>query len=163
MLHTIQFRGRTLNFNIEKGVNTNFISEITGAQTKKFCSIGHETNNNAEVLNVKYLQLIEVEGDVVENSTVMKPTISKSGSYDRFYSMYGEFGELVNAELNFISEKEIDSQCIAFNPLKSFDPIQPITCDFTTTESGVSVSVIDEPIDSVSRHCWGFGGNTSEL
>lgn len=148
MIHTISFRGKELVFNVEKGVNTNFISEVNGLQTKKLCSIGHQTNNNSEALSLRYLQLIEVGGEVVQGSTVLKPQISTIGSYEKFLSMSGDFSTLINAELNFIAEEEYSSQCIAFNPLKSFEPIQPITMDFITSDTGVTVDIIDKPEDS---------------
>ena len=155
MTHTIQFRGKTLTYNIERGVNKNFISEVNGVQTKKLCSLGHETNNNSEVLSLEYLQLIEVDGEVIAGSNVVKPKISVFGSYDKFLYMNGAFNGLIKAELNFISEVEYSNQCIAFNPLDNFTPIQPVTMDFVTTETGVTVNIIDEPIDSSLVYCIG--------
>jgi len=148
MIHTIQFRGKTLTFNIDRGVNTNFISEVNGLQTRKLCSLGHRTNNNSEVLSLKYLQLIEVGGEVITGSNIVKPQISVFGSYEKFLSMTGDFDGLIKAELNFISEVEYSKQCIAFNPLDNFNPIQPITMDFVTSASGVTVNIIDEPVGS---------------
>ena len=163
MIHIIQFRGRTLTFNVERGVNSNFISEVDGLRTKKFCSLGHQTNNNSEVLSLKYLQLIEVGNEVVEGSNFVKPQIRVFGSYPRFISMSGDFAGLIKAELNFISEIEIDRQCIAFNPLKSFEPMQPITMDFITSETGVTVNIIDKPDSSTLLYTIGDPENVSAV
>jgi len=163
MEQIITFRGKTLTFNVEKGVNKNFISEINGVENKKFASIGHETNNNTEVLSVNYLQFVEVGGEVVEGSNVFKKPVRTFGSYDKFYSLSGEFSELVKAELNAISEFEFNKNCIAFNPLKGFNPIQPITCDYVTSETGVTVDVIDQPLDSTLLYCIGDPKNGNWL
>jgi hypothetical protein len=163
MIHTIQYKGRELTYNIGKGINTNNISEVFGSQTKRLCSIGHQTNNNVESLAVNYLQFIEVDGEVVENSTVPKPQISKKGTYDKFYAMEGQFSDLIEAELNFIAEREFGGDCIAFNPLKSFDPMQPLTFDFVTTGTGVTVNVIDKAVDAVLMYLIGDPTNESAV
>jgi len=155
MQNIINYRGKVLTFNVEKGVNKNFISEVQGLETKKVVSIGHQTNNNTGTLSIDYLSLVEVDGNVIESSINIQPKIIVKGSYDKFYAMSGEFGELVNAELNGISEIEYGYDCIAFNPLKGFENMQPITMDFITSETGVTVDVIDKPIDAVLLYCIG--------
>ena len=96
MNYKINYRGKEITFNIERGENKNFVSEQLGSVLKKIVTIGHETNDNSEVLSVKYITFTEVDGNMIDGSVIRKPSIKILGSYDKLY----------NTKINLIEEDE---------------------------------------------------------
>jgi len=157
MNYKINYRGKEITFNIERGENKNFVSEQLGSVLKKIVTIGHETNDNSEVLSVKYITFTEVDGNMIDGSVIRKPSIKILGSYDKLYNTTGNFSNIIKAQLNEVSKKEIAEDCFAFNPYNNYEEIQPITFDLNSSSTGVTVSVIDKPLEGELLYSIGEG------
>ena len=149
-LHTIQYRGRTLTSQVSINPEETYIREVLSPlKTSSFDLVGfEELNFNTRNIAVVYNKGVIVEGEVYSNR---QPAISDSSEYERFFTMNTDetLGySLLKPAVNTVSQFEIAEDCIFFNSLKNFEPLQPITYDLTTTETGVTVTIVDKPLDS---------------
>ena len=149
-VHTIQYRGRTLTAQVSINPEETYIREVLSPfKTESLDLVGfEELNFNTRNIAVVYNKGVIVEGEVYSNR---QPAISDSSEYERFFTMNTDetLGySLLKPAVNTVSQFEIGKDCIFFNSLKNFEPLQPITYDLTTTETGVTVTIVDKPLDS---------------
>jgi len=86
---------------------------------------------------------------------------SDSGSYEKYYNSFkGETGPNIHkAGINSVARAEIgktDDQAMFFNPIKGFDPVQPIIYDLDIRVNTVTINVIDKPEGTLKYSLDGF-------
>jgi hypothetical protein len=159
LAHTYTYRGKTIDVykaSLEdinnKETYKNYLEFTEGDITTKLFLKGLDINDQQYSLTVHYFYKKYVGGVLVFES---KPTYTTVlDEYAMFYgtNVDGLLGDFIRfGQLNTIAgcidyatgEYFIGEFGFPFNPLTGYSAMQPITYDLATTETGVTVTVVD--------------------
>jgi len=157
--HTYTYRGKTVDVYkaslddiANKEQYKNYLEFTENGITTKVYLKGLEINDQQYSLTVKCFFKRYVGDILVFESKPSYKTVTDE--YAMFYGVnvdgllgdFIRFGQLntIAGDFDFTTgEYFIGEYAFPFNPLNGYAPMQPITYDLTTTETGVTVSVVD--------------------
>lgn len=168
LAHTYTYRGKTINVykasvaDIENKVqDQNYLEYVDKGVTYRIYVRGFSVNDQLYTLSVEYflkkfIDTVDSEGNPTEENIHEGRAITKSvtDKYETFYknSVDGMQGDFIRAaQFNSITEEKnyltgeyfIGEFAYPANPLNNYTWMQPITYDLATTETGVTVTVVD--------------------
>lgn len=158
-VHSYTYRGKTVDVykaSLEDVSNKeqykNYLEFAEGDITWRIYLKGLEINDQQYTLTVHYF-FKKFVGDVLVFES--KPTYKKvSNEYEMFYNIeasgllgdFIRFGQLntIAGDFDFKTGKHfIGEFAFPFNPITGYSPMQPLSYDLVTTETGVTIEIVD--------------------
>lgn len=167
-VHTYTFRGKTIDVymatveDIQNKVKDKNYLEFTdkGITTRLFVK-ALRVNDQSYSVSVDYFfkesVKVTVEGEEVETETFASKSLSEVEKFNYYLNIYtseidGMMGDFIRkGQLNILSVAKnykngnsfIGDFAYPTNPLSNYSWMQPITYDLATTQTGVTVTVVD--------------------